>query len=317
MSTKDQEFHHSEINKASDTCPYIGIKGERGSYFGYPSPSNSCFKVINPTTIKLSHQENFCLNSSFIQCEVYQNIHQETLPATIRRDVEKSESWRGNNLFRLGIAGAIALLIIVVFLFLIFQRPLYEQEDGATVPFGTISPSSMVFEVASLSITATEENFILGLLEENTPSPSLSISHTPTTTNIPTNTSTFTPENTPGPGFETPFGPENSYLIHVVMEGETYYQIAQDYDTSIEVLQATNLLPEGIGLRSGLIIVILPRVKDPSGSPRFVSVLVDKPITIQEVAQVYQSNAAEIQKYNQIDPNKPIPIGRWLIIPYP
>lgn len=324
MTDNENKTNRTQSNISSDNCPHIGIKGESGSFFGYASPSNCCFKVENPGRIKSSYQEQFCLTPDYQECEVFESPVLVALPPGIQREPGGIDPLGEKLWVRLGIAAALALVITMVFLYLIFQRPLYGREEAVT---GLITQEQSVPTAGELvaassssptmTLTGENEDFVLGLLKEGTPSPSLTPSNTPIPTTSPTITSTFTPEITPGPGFETPFGPNASYLIHVVVEGENYPKIAQNYDTSVEVLKVSNIIPQGMGLRAGLIIVVLPGTKDPAGLPGFVAVLVDKPMTVQELANVYQSNPEDIQKYNQVDPTKPVPVGRWIIIPYP
>lgn len=323
MINNEDKSTGSQSSKNSGNCPYIGIRGEPVSFFGYANPSNCCFRIINPGNIQPSHQEKFCLTDSFPECEVYITSDLDSLPDGIRRDTGAKISWRSNPWIRFGVPAIFALAIVLIFLYLIFQRPLYGREVTSSIdtPQGSIPTEDISDAVPLSSPTSTptieSEDFILGLFKEGTPSPTVSPTISPTPTSTPTITPTFTPEITPGPGFETPFGPNAAYLIHVVAEGENYPRIAQNYDTSIEMLHASNILPQGMGLRTGLIIVVLPGTHDPQGVPGFVTVLVDKPMMIEELAQLYQSSAAEIQKYNQINPDKPVPLGRWLIIPYP
>jgi hypothetical protein len=316
MDNHDQ----SNIKEISENCPYLGIRGEPGSFFGYASSSNACFRVKKPGYIKLSHQERFCLNPTYSDCEVFNTANLDTLPESIKRETKERTTWFGIPWIRFGIYTIIAITITAVFLFLIFKRPLYGNANQETEG-NQISTEGNRTENFTPSPTSTPdietEDFVLGILKEGTATPEQTPTKTPIPSLTPTITPSFTPEFTPGPGFETPFGPNEGYLIHVVAEGENYFKIAENYDTSAEVLRETNLLPEGMGLRAGLIIVILPGIKDPAGLPQFVAVLIDRPMVAQEIAQVYQSEANLILEYNQIDANKPVPVGRWLIIPYP
>ena len=130
-----------------------------------------------------------------------------------------------------------------------------------------------------------------------------------------TPTATFTPDFTPGPGLETPFGPENTFILHAVTDGESYPKLAAIYDTTVDILKTTNLIPEYIGLRSGIVIVVQPGVKVQNNLTSFTTMLVERPISIAEIAQEYRVNSEEIIYFNQINPEKTLPVGRYLIIP--
>jgi len=140
-------------------------------------------------------------------------------------------------------------------------------------------------------------------------------SETTTSTPTPRPTGTKPATLTPGPAFETPFGPDQSYLLHRVSEGESYAQIAEMYDTSTEVLELSNIRPESTKLISGMIIVVLPGVHEIDGTEKFIIVFVDRRTEVKGLAEKYQVDLEEIQKYNLLSNEDWIPAGRWLIIP--
>jgi LysM repeat protein len=171
------------------------------------------------------------------------------------------------------------------------------------------------------------------------PSPSTTLTDIPTETNtktiepsaailigIPSETMTTTPTSrptgtkpptlTPGPSFETPFGPNQSYVLHRVNDGESYAEIAEMYDTSIEVLEESNIKPERTQLLSGMIILVLPGVHEIEGTQKFNIVFVDRRTEVKALAEKYRVDLEEIQKYNSLSNRGWIPAGRWLIIPH-
>jgi hypothetical protein len=308
------------LKKDIKNCPFIGIKGEPDSFFGYASLSNFCFRASPPESVKLSHQEKFCLKGSFRECEVYFSSGLEPLPASIKSSPKTRKSIFSHELLRFGLPSLVGLGVIIIFLFLIFRRPRYGDESAI--------PSTSTSSALTASITSSpslappssqqaegDDDFVLGLLQENTPAPTQAPENTPEPTGTFTPTATFTPDFTPGPGLETPFGPENAYILHAVLEGESYPKLADIYNTTVEVIKVSNFIPEGIGLRTGLVIVLIPGVKDHQNLPVFNLRLIDKSTSIEDIAREYQISSEDIIYYNQVNPDKDLPIGRYLIIP--
>jgi len=305
--------------KESSNCPFIGIKGEPDSFFGYPSASNYCFHASPPGSVKLSHQEKYCLSGSFRECEIFFSSGLEPLPDSIQSTVKTRKPVSSQEIIRFGLPSLIALGVIIIFLFLIFRRPLYG--DSSAIPNTSTSPATTANNTISPTIANQSGNtqetgdLKLGTFQKTTPSPSQIPANTPEPTGTFTPTSTFTPDFTPGPGLETPFGPENSYILHAVAEGESYPKLAQIFDTTAEVLKAINLIPEDIGLRTGIVIVVIPGEKDIQDLPGFITKLVDQATSVQDIALQYRISPEEIIYYNQINPQKDLPVGRYLIIP--
>ena len=90
----------------------------------------------------------------------------------------------------------------------------------------------------------------------------------------PTMTSTSPP--TPGPGLGTPFGGENIYVVYRVQEGQSLVQIATLYNTSPEVIEASNELQEGRTVWPGDIIIIPVGLDDLNSVVRFTYRFVEK-----------------------------------------
>jgi LysM repeat protein len=306
--------------KESKNCPFIGIKEEPDSFFGYASPSNYCFHATPPGSVKRSHQDKYCLTGSFRECEVFFSSGLDPLPAGIHGSVKSRKSFSLQGIFRFGLPSIVAFAIILTFLFLIFRRPLYGNRssipNSSTQAPDTVSLTNTINSPLQTTIVPAEtDDFILSLLKEETLSTTQIPANTPSPTPSPTFTSTFTPDFTPGPGLETPFGPDSAYILHVVAEGESYPKLADIYNTAVDVIKATNIIPVDIGLRTGMVIVVMPDVKEADNLTPFVTKLVDKSVSIEDIAREYQIDLEEIIFYNQVNPEKTLPVGRYLIIP--
>lgn len=115
---------------------------------------------------------------------------------------------------------------------------------------------------------------------------------------------------------ETYFGPENRYLLHVVQPGESLPLLAQYYQTSEEVLLASNVTTPGVTtLWAGRILVILPGQTDPQGVVKFEVIYLQEPAQLDNIAALYEVLDEEIRYYNALGPGNWVPSDRWLIIP--
>jgi hypothetical protein len=114
---------------------------------------------------------------------------------------------------------------------------------------------------------------------------------------------------------ETPFGPDDRFVLHTVKQAESYSKIAESYQTSIEVIQNTNDLIEGASLWVDTILVIMPGQTESSGVPKFRIVLLENTTSISDLAEVHGISADEVIYYNSLGSIESIPTGRWLIIP--
>jgi hypothetical protein len=192
------------------------------------------------------------------------------------------------------------------------------EKSNSAIPTHVITNSSGLIISPSPSTTLTG---IPTEINTNVIEPSATIligipSETATTTATSRPTATKTATLTPGPSFETPFGPDQSYVLHRVSDGESYTQIAEMYDTSTGVLEESNIKPEGTRLLSGMIIVVLPGVHEIEGPQKFSIVFVDNRTELKALAEKYRVDVEEIQKHNSLSNKNWVPAGRWLIIPH-
>ena len=321
MSNPESSLMEGDNKTRSGTCPYLGIKEESSTQYRYPSHAHRCFQVKFPERIELAHQEKFCLSELYKECEVFNSSGEEHLPAHIqverreRRTPPYFKSW-------ILISLTIGLMILLVAGILVvkdrFSRTNYGGDGKSSTPIPTDvftnSSESIVSPSPSTTLTSvpTEKNtktieppaaVLIGIPSETT-----------TSTPTPSPTGTKAATLTPGPAFETPFGPDQSYLLHRVGDGESYAQIAEMYDTTTEVWEMSNIRPENTKLLSGMIIVVLPGVHEIEGTQKFIIVFVDRRTEVKALAEKYQIDLEEIQKFNSLSNNNWIPAGRWLII---
>jgi hypothetical protein len=323
MSNQENSSSRGQNKRRSGTCHFLGIKGESSTQYRYPSHAHRCYNVKSPEGIKLPHQEEFCLSESHKECEVFNSFGEEHLPPHIqsgrgkRRTPPYFKTW-------LLIPLLIGLTILLVTGILVVKDRYSLTSYGSSAKPSTALPIHMITNSIGLIISPsplptftdipnkTNTNII-----ESSATILIGIpSETTTTTPTPRPTWTKPATLTPGPAFETPFGPDHSYVLHRVGEGESYTQIAEMYDTSTEVLEESNIKPESTKLLSGMIIVVLPGVHEIEATQKFNIVFVDRRTEVKTLAGKYRVDLEEIQKYNLLSNKNWIPAGRWLIIPH-
>ena len=323
MSNPESSPLEGDNKTRSGTCPFLGINGESSTQYRYPSHAHRCYNVKSPERIELVHQEKFCLSELFLECEVFNSSGEEHLPPHIQAERKKRRSLTSNKTWVL-IPLIIGLTILLVTGILVVKDRYSMTSYGGDGKSNTIL-ATLVFTNSSESIVSPSPSTTLTsvLTEKNTktiePPAAVLIgipSETTTSTPTPRPTGTKAATLTPGPAFETQFGPDQSYLLHRVGDGESYAQIAEMYDTSTEVLELSNIRPENTKLISGMIIVVLPGVHKIEGTQKFYIVFVDRRTEVKSLAEKYRVDPEEIQKYNLLSNEDWIPAGRWLIIPY-
>jgi len=310
--------------KLSPVCPYIGMKKDSGTFFSYPSLGNHCYHVKPNQPIKSAYQEEFCLSLSYPTCQVYSPSREGPLPQEISGETSQ-----------VGIAGLLSgrlmlIAIIGLVIFLLGSYFIFIRSPSPFTPSGSISQSTTSTIVEEMIGTETPisdaaviptntQGVSLAQVEDVTDIPTtIPPSVTPSPASSPITDPTSTPtevQPTPGPVMETPFGPDERFVLHSVKQAESYSKIAETYQTSIEVIQNTNDLIEGASLWVDTILVIMPGQTDSSGVPKFRIVLLEYPTSISDLAEEHGVSADEVIYYNSLGSIEILPTGRWLIIP--
>ncbi len=301
----------------SHFCPFLGIPGDATTHYQYPTRNNYCHVPDRPETIQFAHQQAFCLSDQYFECPVYSQIGVVKLPSDIRGTANAHNS-PGTRVQAGTIIGALGLGVILIgtMIFLILQKGGTFPLSSSTVLQPSETPLILSLTPTSLPPTSTLAPSPVSAFVSITPTvtPSLTNTQTPTRTSAPP---TFTPTYfpTPGPGFSTPFGPGLQFAIHIVQAGESYTAIGNQYNTTVEALDAVNKLKEGQTIWPGRLIVIPVGVTDPAGLPQFEVYLLPENTLLTELATQFNTDPEQIRFYNALGPEPEIPAGRWLIIP--
>jgi hypothetical protein len=52
-------------------CPFLGLRYDRDTRYGFPNEGNHCHRERSPRTINLDYQEGVCLTSGYLNCPIY------------------------------------------------------------------------------------------------------------------------------------------------------------------------------------------------------------------------------------------------------
>ncbi len=324
MNYPTSQSSNQKENKLSPLCPYIGMKQDSGTFFSYPSPGNHCYHVKPSQPIKSSYQEEFCLSLSYPSCQVYSPSWEGPLPQEIAGETSQIgiAGLLSGRLILIAIIGLVVFLLGLYFLFIRSPSPFTPSASISQSATSTIIEEMIETEtpISDAAVIPTNTQVVsLALVGSVTVTPMSippSVTPSPSSSQIPE--PTFTPTEvlpTPGPVMETPFGPDERFVLHTVKQAESYSKIAETYQTSIEVIQNTNDLIEGASLWVDTILVIMPGQTDFFGVPKFQIVLLENPTSISDLAEEHEVSADEVIYYNSLGSIEIIPSGRWLIIP--
>ena len=290
-----------------ETCPYLGIKTDENTSHLYPSRANYCHRVSPPGRIGRGWQSQWCLAGQYKDCLVFSQDGLSKLPAGI--GVAKHKR-RRKKPWRIVILGLILCGLGAIFL--LWNGDLFQASEVV----GNETLASMAYFATPTSLHSPSSTL------SNTSPPALTstVIHTPSSTPTPISTYTpsitSTPYPTSGPNLTTPFGPDHSYLIHSVGQGESFASLENKYKTTREVIKAINSLSESDILSTGKRLVIMPGQGNPVNLPIFKIVFLDQQMDVIEIAGMYSSSVEDIRYYNALgQSDESIPSGRWLIIP--
>jgi len=71
-------------NGAAGACPYLKLKGDSSTRFGFANAYNYCYKSTKPHPVRFAYQTSTCLQGNHIQCPVFQQEWKGPLPDNIQ-----------------------------------------------------------------------------------------------------------------------------------------------------------------------------------------------------------------------------------------
>ena len=288
------------IDSKAQVCPFLGLRDDPATALSFPSSQNHCFhaKPVNP--VKLEFQRTKCLSINHTNCKEYNREPNTHLPPEIR--------YVGGNGLRekFGKSSAWILLFVLVIIVLIA----WQLFSGSLLGFGNPGQSPGVTVPAFSSNVGSQATPILTGQQQDTPTPSLFITATPTFP-IQTFASTVVLPH----ALETPIGVEHKLVIHRVLAGESLVSIASQYWTTVEAIQAVNYsLPSP--LRIDWLIIVPISQTEINGSPVFEAYQVKTDVAVRILAQQLSVDPALLELYNGLGNDEFLSSGEWVLVPH-
>ena len=289
------------------SCPELCRADDPMSFFAYPSRGNRCWKTDPISRVTADYQARMCLTARHRHCPVFeaQGVSARAMAArpvhsTERRKRASAIGWKWAR-WAIPIAAVLGTGVWFVFQAL-------EGGGELPLPSPTVSPTKAIATTSAAAEPASTPSARPRAWES-----ARRATLTATQSRTPTPTPTLTP--TPGPGLETPIGPQGVLLIHRVVEGETLESLAAVFQTTPETIRAVNVWSD-MALQAGQLIVIPVQIIDPTGLQRFLAWQVPpEGRLVAEVAELYSTDEDRIRIVNHLGDSAFVPGGRWLIIP--
>jgi LysM repeat protein len=348
MSSMNSSLTPQNNNKI---CPYLGLTSDLLTAMDYPSLQNFCHHASPLASPGAAHQRQFCLESSYVQCELYAAKSAKGMPASFL--AEPVTTRKQSPKLRWLLLVLILLLLIGAGLWFAFARALISIPTPAAAvhispvftwtvkPSATIAPTSTATLVPSLTVTPSltvptrtgtlytatvrKPSPTATSSSTRTPLPSATVTPSATRTSLPSATATKTATVTttatrasslqPMHLFKTPFGVERQFQLHKVLEGENLSWIAANYQTSVDAIRAINYMMTD-RLWASSVIVVPVKTMDVKGVLPMTPYLISTDgITAQDLALEQGINLAAFCELNQLTSNYLFQVGEWVIMP--
>jgi len=225
-------------------CPLLGLAGDRRSVVDGIDAAHRCHAEAEPALIERTWQAKFCLSQAHPQCERYQ-------AAMARRGTSVSG--------RAPIGDGLVSTRMVL-----APEPAWRGMAGRARrvrPGRLVAAGAMtaIVGAGAVAVLATMDDGLSGGAADG--SPSAVASPTPTRSPRPSPTATATPSPTPMPVPETPVptatpAPAPTPRSYVVQEGDTLAEIAQQFATTVQAIQAANGIEDPNTIGVGQVLVI-------------------------------------------------------------
>ena len=323
-------------------CPNLGLQNDPASHFDIPTSANFCHKVEPAESVNRAYQEKVCLTDAYRSCFVFQQDWDGRLAPGARG----SKTGNSSRTRILKLISIVAVMMLIVFgIYLLKNQPdrisfliennvvmgLWKTQSASPDTSATTKAPAAVVASSTVLLTKTK---IPTKANTNTPANSaivpsvdtITLTFDPTPINtvnlslqtIPVSMTPISVDivSTPGPQYQTPFGPQNAYLLHHISEGESLPVIADLYNTDNDMILALNAWVSELGLWPNRVIVIMPDETDFLDVKSLSVYFTQNDVTVSDFAFNKGVTIEDVQFYNQLGSDEIIPMGRWLIFPY-
>jgi LysM repeat protein len=286
-------------------CPYLGLIDDPKTSTVFADSCNACQRADPPKPIVLTHQRNFCLTDKHTECEGFVNGWKKGFPRSLHNKACRRRRGYFRSIYRkpsVVWSIAIGLLILLV----IF---------GVYFAITTLQPAQVATPTSDLAndLMATETARAAGAM--HTPTPALTITSTP----VPEPSESPTPHlmqtQTPGPALLTPFGgPELQLMVYQVDEGESFELIANQFNTTAEILMALNVRA-ALSIWIGDMIVVCVDCIEMPDLPPLAPLYLEQGISLSDLAAEYDTPIEDLRAWNGLGPDDWIEGERWVVVP--
>jgi len=292
---KEIPTSHDLVGSEVKVCPYIRLLGDKDTAAGYPSEINHCLRVKPSASPKNECQREYCLNEKHLECMIFQS---EKCDKETREEIFGRQKIPRKPFF------LISIILLVVLLGLLMFFP------------GWVGQKGMLFGIRQ-SVTKQTASFVEPVgLTETQKGVFTQATQTPTKTATP-NPPTVTPSPIPPRLLETPFGLEQRFVIHRVVEGDNLIYLSETYTTSVEAILAANY-PLAQPILDNSILVIPYRNSNPEFIVPLTAIEIKQEnLTLREFANKLSLDEQVISKLNALPPEHVLRFGEWLLIPKP
>jgi hypothetical protein len=66
-----REMEHKDTVTSEVVCPFLGLRYDRDTRYGFPNEGNHCHRERGPRSINLDYQEGVCLTAGYLNCPIY------------------------------------------------------------------------------------------------------------------------------------------------------------------------------------------------------------------------------------------------------
>jgi hypothetical protein len=290
-------------------CPYIGLPSDVQTAMQNPSLQNFCHNLKPVSSPSLSHQNAFCLNVTYKQCQYFSEITGKPGAFITAKQIRVKRKW-----VPLAIVAILSIAILCVLLVIsgqfssLFFPPTTNKGTtpvavATTATFETVTEPAL-HTVATDTIPADHVEMAEStLVIENQVQPTTGL--------------TPIPVNTEGPLLlqQTPWAAERVFLLHRVTRGEDIIAIAGKFNTSIDAIRAVNynMAPE---LWVDTMIIIPENQADVTGvAPMFPLEITGSGKTIQDLAEEHSISPDLLAAVNALPTSYRFQTGEWVIMP--
>lgn len=284
-------MNNSQNEKKTEAiCPNLGLPSDPLTAMNYPSSQNYCRHVTPSAAPGAAHQRKFCLASSFNTCPLYAARSSKPMPAEYL--AEQIIVRKETSIFPYVVIGFFVLAALTAVIWVVITRLLPAALNSTPAQ---AQPTDSKPAAAASTITV--------------------ITHTPQFAPTLNPSPAFTPTPAQPHVLETPFGSQQQFLLHRVLEGESLNLLAGTFRTSVEAIRAANYnLPATLW---GDVVIIIPLDQTEAAGiiPMTTYAVISEGTSLTALAQENGVSLDVLCSINGLPADYQLKPDEWVIIP--